>query len=54
MEFLGFLAILIVAGILLFKPALEKLAFSIFVGAWLVEIAMFAAHTSTLLPNMNL
>ncbi|BEG57191.1 Proton-translocating Cytochrome Oxidase [Helicobacter sp. NHP21005] len=54
MEFLGFLATLSVAGILLFRPALEKLAFSIFIGAWLVEIAMFIAHTSTILPNMNL
>ncbi|WP_167531093.1 hypothetical protein [Helicobacter suis] len=54
MECLGFLATLGVAGILYFKPTLEKLAFRIFIFIWLVELVMFIAHTSTILPNMNL
>ncbi len=54
MEFLGFMAVFVVVCLLFFKPACEKLAFGIFVVAWLVELVMFVAHTSNFFPNVNL
>ncbi|CCB79944.1 hypothetical protein [Helicobacter bizzozeronii] len=54
MEFLGFVITLVVVAIIFFKPAWEKLAFGLFVTFWLVELVMFVAHTSSVLPNMNL
>ncbi|WP_199766100.1 hypothetical protein [Helicobacter salomonis] len=54
MEFLGFLAILVVVCLLFFKPKSEKLAFGIFMLACLVELVMFVAHTSNFFPNVNL
>ncbi|WP_162982689.1 hypothetical protein [Helicobacter vulpis] len=54
MEFLGFGAVFVVVCLLFFKPAYERLAFGIFVVAWLVELVMFVAHTSNFFPNVNL
>ncbi|WP_199765893.1 hypothetical protein [Helicobacter felis] len=54
MEFLGFMVVFVVVCLLFFKPTYEKLAFRIFVIAWLVELVMFVAHTSNFFPNVNL
>ncbi|WP_104744265.1 hypothetical protein [Helicobacter acinonychis] len=54
MEFLGLLLSLVAVFIALKKPEKENWAFGILVIVWLVELVIFIAHSSSVLPNMNL
>ncbi|CAK00145.1 hypothetical protein [Helicobacter acinonychis] len=54
MEFLGLLLSLVAIFIALKKPEKENWAFGILVIVWLVELIIFIAHSSSVLPNMNL
>ncbi|AFI05288.1 hypothetical protein [Helicobacter cetorum] len=54
MEFLGLLLSLIAIFIAFKKPEKENLAFGILIVVWLVELVIFIAHSSSVLPNINL
>ncbi|WP_104747853.1 hypothetical protein [Helicobacter cetorum] len=54
MEFLGLLLSLIAIFIVFKKPEKENLAFGILIVVWLVELVIFIAHSSSVLPNINL
>ncbi len=54
MEFLNFVLIFITAGLVLVRPAKERLAFSLLVASVLLMIALFTIATRTsLLPGVN-
>ncbi|GAA8656406.1 hypothetical protein HpDR77_13300 [Helicobacter pylori] len=54
MEFLGLLLSLAAILIVFKKPEKENWAFGILMVVWLVELVIFIAHSSSVLPNMNL
>ncbi|ADU84562.1 hypothetical protein [Helicobacter pylori] len=54
MEFLGLILSLAAIFIALKKPEKEDWAFGILVVVWLMELIIFIAHSSSVLPNMNL
>ncbi|AZP94648.1 hypothetical protein [Helicobacter pylori] len=54
MEFLGLLLNLVAVLIAFKKPEKENWAFGILIVVWLVELIIFIAHSSSVLPNMNL
>ncbi len=54
MEFLGLILSLVAIFIALKKPEKEDWAFGILVVVWLMELVIFIAHSSSVLPNMNL
>ncbi|ACD48215.1 hypothetical protein HG566_02800 [Helicobacter pylori] len=54
MEFLGLLLSLAAVLIAFKKPEKENWAFGILIVVWLVELIIFIAHSSSVLPNMNL
>lgn len=54
MEFLGLLLSLATILIAFKKPEKENWAFGILMVVWLVELVIFIAHSSSVLPNMNL
>ncbi|PAF51402.1 hypothetical protein BKH43_01815 [Helicobacter sp. 13S00401-1] len=54
MEFLGMVIALISVILICAKPKLEKVAFGLFIIAWLIAIIIYLIHVSSILPNMNL
>ncbi|WP_100967272.1 hypothetical protein KVE17_02980 [Helicobacter pylori] len=54
MEFLGLLLSLFAILIAFKKPEKENWAFGILMVVWLVELVIFIAHSSSVLPDMNL
>ncbi|MFP6115319.1 hypothetical protein ACLGA0_03420 [Helicobacter pylori] len=54
MEFLGLLLSLVAILIAFKKPEKENWAFGTLIVVWLVEFIIFIAHSSSVLPNMNL
>ncbi|GAA8133457.1 hypothetical protein NP0149_05570 [Helicobacter pylori] len=54
MEFLGLLLNLAAILVAFKKPEKENWAFGILMVVWLVELIIFIAHSSSVLPNMNL
>ncbi|MGH1607834.1 hypothetical protein ACRBC4_02355 [Helicobacter pylori] len=54
MEFLGLLLSLAAILIAFKKPEKENWAFGILMVVWLVELIIFIAHSSSVLPNINL
>ncbi|GAA9350582.1 hypothetical protein [Helicobacter pylori] len=54
MEFLGLILSLATILIAFKKPEKENWAFGILMVVWLVELIIFIAHSSSVLPNMNL
>ncbi|MGL2524245.1 hypothetical protein ACOWNZ_03130 [Helicobacter pylori] len=54
MEFLGLLLSLAAILTAFKKPEKENWAFGILMVVWLVELIIFIAHSSSVLPNMNL
>lgn len=54
MEFLGLILSLAAILIVLKKPEKENWAFGILIVVWLMELVIFIAHSSSVLPNMNL
>lgn len=54
MEFLGLILSLAAILIAFKKPEKENWAFGILIVVWLVELIIFIAHSSSVLPNMNL
>ncbi|GAA7409770.1 hypothetical protein MM0350_03510 [Helicobacter pylori] len=54
MEFLGLLLSLFAILVVFKKPEKENWAFGILMVVWLVELIIFIAHSSSVLPNMNL
>ncbi|RVZ54707.1 hypothetical protein EC561_03280 [Helicobacter pylori] len=54
MEFLGLLLSLVAVLMAFKKPEKENWAFGILIVVWLEELVIFIAHSSSVLPNMNL
>lgn len=54
MEFLGLLLSLVAVLVAFKKPEKENWTFGILMVVWLVELIIFIAHSSSVLPNMNL
>ncbi|AFI04454.1 hypothetical protein [Helicobacter cetorum] len=54
MEFLGLLLTLIAIFWAYKNPKRENFAFGILIVVWLVELTIFIAHSSSVLPNINL
>ncbi|GAA7655337.1 hypothetical protein HpMMM60_06140 [Helicobacter pylori] len=54
MEFLGLLLSLFAVLVAFKKPEKENWAFGILMVVWLVELIIFIAHSSSVLPNINL
>lgn len=54
MEFLGLILSLAAILIVFKKPEKENWAFGILMVVWLMELVIFIAHSSSVLPNMNL